>query len=68
MSAFDCCIYLCAEVAGQILTFNFLCKKLKILPFYVDNHWGNGPFSRYSTMDLFWFEGIVWGNDKYQEI
>ena len=68
MSAFDCYIYLCAEVGGQILTFNFLCKKLKILPFYVDNRWGNGPFSRYSTMDLFWFEGIVRGNDEYQEI
>jgi len=35
---------LCAEV-GRIPTFDFLCKKLKILPFYVDESWERWNFS-----------------------
>ena len=66
-------MYLCAEVGGQILIFEFLCKKLKIIycGFIVTNVGENGTFPAYScffTMDMFWFEEIVSGNGKYQEI
>ena len=64
-------IYLCAEVGGRILTFDFSYKKLKILPFMVTNVGKDGTFPAYScfsTMDSFRFEAIVRGNGAFQEI
>ena len=65
------CIYLCAEVGGRILTFDFRYKKLKILPFMVTNVEKDGTFPGYScfsTIDSFRFEEIVSGNGAFQEI
>ena len=52
-------------------TFDFLCKKLKILQFMVTNVGKCGTFPAYScfsTMDSFRFEEIVSGNGAFQEI
>jgi len=52
-------------------TFDFLYKKLKILPFMVTNVGKDGTFpvySCFSTMDSFRFEEIVSGNGAFQEI
>ena len=65
------CIYLCAEVGGRIPTFDFLYKKLKILPLRVTNVGKDGTFPAYScfsNMDSVRFEEIVSGNGTFQEI
>ena len=65
------CLYLCAEVGGRIPTFDFLYKKLKILPFMVKNVGKDGTspaYSCFSTMDSFRFEEIVSENGVFQEI
>jgi len=64
-------MYLCAEVGGRILTFDFSYKKLKILPFMVTDVGKDGTFPAYScfmTIDSFRFEEIVSGNNAFQEI
>ena len=69
--AYGICIYLCAEVGGRIPTFDFLYKKLKLLPFMVTNVGEDGTFPAYScfsTMDSFRFEEIVSGNGAFQKI
>ena len=65
------CIYLCTEVGGQIPTFDFRYKKLKILPFMVTNVRKDGTFPAYScfsTTDSFRFEEIVSGNGTFQDL
>jgi len=50
---------LCAEVGVRIPTFDFIYKKLKILPFMVTNVGKDGTFPAYScftTIDSFRFE------------
>ena len=64
--------YICAQrSAVEYPTFDFLYKKLKILPFMVTNVGKDGTFPEYScfsTMDSFRFEEIVSGNGAFQEI
>ena len=64
-------MYFCAEDGGQIPTFDFRYKKLKILPFMVTNVGKDGTFpvySCFSTIDSFTFEETVSGNGAFQEI